>query len=54
MKQVPGSIPTTVSQEPIAEVQNFIQSHIRIRDSETHSQLQADLVEHLWQLHDQL
>jgi hypothetical protein len=53
-EQVPESIPITVSREPTIEVQNFIQSHIRIRDRETHSQLQADLVEHLWQLHGQL
>jgi hypothetical protein len=52
-EQVPESIPTTVSREPTIEVQNFIQSHIRIRDKETHSQLQYDLVEHLWQLHGQ-
>jgi hypothetical protein len=38
-KQVPESIPTTVSREPTTKVQNFIQSHIRIRDRETHSQL---------------
>ncbi|XP_062161950.1 uncharacterized protein LOC133868980 [Alnus glutinosa] len=29
----------------------FIQRHHSIRDRETHSQLQLDLVEHLWQLH---
>jgi hypothetical protein len=46
-EQVPESIPTTVSRKPTIEVQNFIQSHIRIRDKETHSQLQDDLVEHL-------
>ena len=52
-EQVPKSIPTTVSRKRTTEVQNFIQSHIRIRNRETHSQLQADLVEHLWQLHGQ-
>jgi hypothetical protein len=52
-EQVPESIPIPVSREPTIEVQNFIQSHIRIRSRETHSQLQADLVEHLWQLHGQ-
>uniref|UniRef100_A0A2N9GM49 DDE Tnp4 domain-containing protein n=1 Tax=Fagus sylvatica TaxID=28930 RepID=A0A2N9GM49_FAGSY len=31
-EQVPESIPTTVSRERTIEVQNFIQSHIRIRD----------------------
>uniref|UniRef100_A0A2N9HQ65 DDE Tnp4 domain-containing protein n=1 Tax=Fagus sylvatica TaxID=28930 RepID=A0A2N9HQ65_FAGSY len=51
--QVPENILTPVSREPTIEVQNFIQSHIRIRDRKTHSQLQADLVEHLWQLHGQ-
>ncbi|CAL2256928.1 unnamed protein product [Prunus armeniaca] len=29
----------------------FIQSHIRIRDKQTHCRLQADLVEHMWQQH---
>jgi len=29
----------------------FIRRHHSIRDRETHSQLQLDLVEHLWQLH---
>jgi hypothetical protein len=52
-EQVPESIPIPVSREPTIEVQNFIQSHIRIRDRETHSQLQANFVEHLWQLHGQ-
>jgi hypothetical protein len=52
-EQVLESISTTVSRERTTEVQNFIQSHIRIRDRETHSQLQDDLVEHLWQLHGQ-
>ena len=36
-EQVPESIPTTVSRERTTEVQNFIQSHIRIRNRETHS-----------------
>uniref|UniRef100_A0A2N9GZ47 DDE Tnp4 domain-containing protein n=1 Tax=Fagus sylvatica TaxID=28930 RepID=A0A2N9GZ47_FAGSY len=44
-EQVPESIPIPVSREPTIEVQNFIQSHIRIRNRKTHSQLQADLVE---------
>jgi hypothetical protein len=29
----------------------FIHNHLRIRDKETHSQLQSELVEHLWQAH---
>ena len=51
--QVPENILTPVSREPTTEVQNFIQSHIRMRDRKTYSQLQVDLVEHLWQLHGQ-
>ena len=31
----------------------FIQSRERIRDQEIHSQLQSDLINHLWQLHDE-
>ena len=46
-EQVFESIPSLVSREPTIEVQNFIQSYIRIRNRETHSQLQNDLVEHL-------
>ncbi|XP_028051460.1 uncharacterized protein LOC114256074 [Camellia sinensis] len=46
------------SQEPVShvhtpELMEFIQNHHRIRDKETHSRLQADLVEHLWQVHGQ-
>ena len=52
-EQVLESIPKTMSRERTTKVQNFIQSHIRIRDRETHSQLQDNLVEHLWQLHGQ-
>ncbi|RWR76319.1 putative nuclease HARBI1 [Cinnamomum micranthum f. kanehirae] len=37
-----------VSRDHTAEFQDFIQNHLRIRDKRTHSQLQADLVEHLW------
>ena len=31
----------------------FIQSHQRIRDQEIYYQLQLDLINHLWQLHDE-
>jgi hypothetical protein len=40
-----------VSHAPTLEFMDFIQRHHQIRDRETHSQLQSDLVEHLWQLH---
>ncbi|RWR72100.1 putative nuclease HARBI1 [Cinnamomum micranthum f. kanehirae] len=33
---------------PTTQSMDFIQNHLRIRDKRTHSQLQADLVEHLW------
>ena len=36
-EQMLENIPTPVSRELTIEVQNFIQSHIRIRDRETHS-----------------
>ncbi|RWR94628.1 putative nuclease HARBI1 [Cinnamomum micranthum f. kanehirae] len=37
-----------VSRDHTTEFQDFIQNHLRIRDKRTHSQLQANLVEHLW------
>uniref|UniRef100_A0A2N9F9Q5 DDE Tnp4 domain-containing protein n=1 Tax=Fagus sylvatica TaxID=28930 RepID=A0A2N9F9Q5_FAGSY len=40
-----------VSRAPTLEFMDFIQRHRQIRDRETHSQLQSDLMEHLWQLH---
>ena len=36
-----------VSRAPTLEFINFIRRHRQIRDRETHSQLQSDLVEHL-------
>ena len=51
-EQVPESIPITVSHEPIEEFNQFkafIAAHEKIRDRETHFELQSDLVEHLWQ-----
>ncbi|GLT72463.1 hypothetical protein SLA2020_443970 [Shorea laevis] len=44
------------SHEPLSddhaqELTDFIERHHRIRDRATHSQLQSDLIEHLWQLH---
>ena len=51
-EKVPKSIPTTVSHEPTEEFSQFaafIAAHEKIRNRETHYQLQLDLVEHLWQ-----
>lgn len=31
----------------------IVGNHHRIKDREIHSQLQSDLVEHLWQIHSQ-
>ena len=40
-----------MSHSPTLEFIDFIRRHHQIRDRETHSQLQSDLVEYLWQLH---
>ena len=45
---------TPMSREPTNEFMEFIQVHQRIRDKEVHSQLQRNLVEHLWQLREEL
>ncbi|XP_062173489.1 uncharacterized protein LOC133878942 [Alnus glutinosa] len=41
------------SHECTDEIVEFMQNRHRIRDQETHSQLQLDLIEHLWQIHSQ-
>ena len=41
---------TPMSREPTNEFIEFIEVHQCIRDREVHSQLQMNLVEHLWQL----
>ena len=41
------SLRLAVSHERAPELYEFIQNHHYIRDRQTHSQLQADLVEHL-------
>ncbi|XP_030964406.1 uncharacterized protein LOC115985620 [Quercus lobata] len=41
---------TPMSREPTNEFTEFIQVHQCIRDREVHSQLQMNLIEHLWQL----
>ena len=38
-----------VSHESTPELDAFIQNYKNIKDKETHTQLQADLIEHLWQ-----
>ncbi|XP_004293133.1 PREDICTED: uncharacterized protein LOC101306305 [Fragaria vesca subsp. vesca] len=41
----------SVSREPTSSFMEFLANHDRIRDRQTHSQLQKDLIEHLWKLH---
>ena len=45
---------TPMSCETTNEFLEFIQVHQRIMDKEVHSQLQQDLVDHLWQLRGEL
>ncbi|KAF5449965.1 hypothetical protein F2P56_012194 [Juglans regia] len=40
-----------ISRDNIPEFIEFIAQHHRIRDRSTHSQLQTDLIEHLWNIH---
>jgi hypothetical protein len=53
-EQLDENPPEPLSHDQTDDFREFIQNHIRIRDRETHSQLQSDLIEHLWQLHGQL
>ncbi|KAK9999551.1 hypothetical protein SO802_019154 [Lithocarpus litseifolius] len=51
-EQVPESVHIIVSHEPTEEFSQFtafIAAYENIRNRETHSELQSDLVEHLWQ-----
>ena len=45
---------TPMSCESTNEFLEFIQVHQRIMDKEVHSQLQKNLVDHLWQLRGEL
>ena len=46
-----ANMPVSMLRDTRQELTEFIQNHHQIRDRGTHSQLQADLVEHLWQRH---
>ncbi|KAF8402555.1 hypothetical protein HHK36_010641 [Tetracentron sinense] len=50
-EQLDANPPEPVSHDQPDMLAEFISNHLRIRDKGTHSQLQSDLVEHLWQLH---
>jgi hypothetical protein len=39
----------TVSHDDALELESFITNYRKIKDNETHTQLQEDLIEHLWQ-----
>ncbi|XP_052203949.1 uncharacterized protein LOC127809225 [Diospyros lotus] len=43
--------PVEVSHAYTPELEDFMQTHYQIRDSVTHSQLQSDLIKHLWECH---
>ena len=51
--QINDNGPEPVSHNPTCNLMQFIERHNSIRDRGIHSQLQADLVEHLWQLQGQ-
>ncbi|KAG5554670.1 hypothetical protein RHGRI_012280 [Rhododendron griersonianum] len=42
-----------VSHDRTTELMELIRQHHRIRDRASHSQLQADLIEHQWQMYSQ-
>ncbi|CAO1940488.1 unnamed protein product [Urochloa humidicola] len=44
----------TISHNVAPEVDGFIQNYLKIKNKDTHTQLQADLIEHLWQIHGDL
>jgi hypothetical protein len=50
-EQPNDNLPEPMSHDHPYMLIEFIHNHLRIRDKETHSQLQSDLVDHLWQVH---
>ena len=50
-EQIDESSFEPVSHDRTPDLLAFIQHHHCIRDRETYSQLQLDLIEHLWQVH---
>ncbi|XP_038719919.1 uncharacterized protein LOC120012546 [Tripterygium wilfordii] len=49
--QINESPPLAETSNETPEVMNFINRHHQIRDREVHSQLQSDLIDHLWNIH---
>uniref|UniRef100_A0A2N9IKV7 DDE Tnp4 domain-containing protein n=1 Tax=Fagus sylvatica TaxID=28930 RepID=A0A2N9IKV7_FAGSY len=50
-EQFDGIQPEPISHHRTPQLTEFIQRHQSIRDKGSHSKLQADLVEHIWQVH---
>ena len=48
-EQIDDNPTIKMSREDTNEFMEFIETHQCIRDHEIHSQLQSDLIEHLWQ-----
>ena len=44
-----ANLPVEVSHAYTPKLEDFMQTHCQIRDNVTHSQLQSDLIEHLWE-----
>ena len=52
-EQIDETSQVQISRDRTIEFMEFIQRHLSIKNSQTHSQLQSDLIEHLWQLYGQ-
>jgi hypothetical protein len=50
-KQINKTPRVQISYEYTPGFFEFIERHVNIRDDQTHSQLQSDLIKHTWQLH---
>ena len=53
-EQIDDNPTIKMSREDTNEFMEFIETHQCIRDHEIHSQLQSDLIKHLWQLQGEL
>jgi hypothetical protein len=52
-EQIDETLYVQIFYEHTPEFLEFIERHVNIRDGQTHSQLQPDLIKHTWQLHGQ-
>ena len=53
-EQIDDNPTIQLSREHTNEFMEFIETHWCIRDHKIHSQLQSNLIEHLWQLQEEL